>query len=140
MDIQSGLQKKVQRLEDRLARAKDRLERERGQYEQQKVQTGISLGATVLDAILGRRAVGRATTAARGAGRVASERQDIERAEKELESLQAMRAELEAEAAEQVRTLQRESALDQPEIEAVIVRPRKADIEVTSLRLAWKRD
>jgi len=138
-DLRSRLQKKVQRIDERIARAQARLQREQSQYEQQKYQTGVSLGATVLSAILGRRTVGRATTAARSAGRVASEREDVQRAEAELDSLEQKRRDLESEAEEQVRALQDDSALDSPDIEEVIVRPRKSDIQVTSLRLAWKR-
>jgi hypothetical protein len=63
----------------------------------------------------------------------------VQRAEAELDSLEQKRRDLESEAEEQVRALQDDSALDSPDIEEVIVRPRKSDIQVTSLRLAWKR-
>jgi len=47
---------------------------------------------------------------------------------------------LEIELEEEVRALQADGELDPPEVEEVIVRPRKADIEVSDLKLAWKRD
>lgn len=137
-ELRARFQKKLQRLDDRIGSARARLQREQSQYEHQKYQTGISMGATVLSAILGRRAVGRATTAARGAGRVASERQDVERAEAQLEALEKDRRDLEGELEREALALRDDAALDPPDIEEVIVRPRKSDLEVTSLRLAWK--
>ncbi len=58
------------------------------------LQVAISIGATVIGAFLGRKAIsattlGRATTAARGAGRVLKERQDVGRAQETVEALQA---------------------------------------------------
>jgi len=132
--------KKVQRMNERIHRAETRVEREQSQYDQQKLQTGISMGATVLGAIFGRRGLGGATTAARGAGRAAREREDVRRAEEEVRDLEeAMRA-LNAELEEEVRALQADDEVNTLELEEVVVRPRKSDLEVSDLRLAWKRD
>ena len=137
--LRSRFEKKLQRIDDRIARARARLQREESQYEHQKVQTGISMSATVLGAILGRRTVGRATTAARGAGRVATQRQEVQRAEQALQALEAERKALEVEAERELDALHVDVALELPEIDEVLVRPRKSDIEVTSLRLGWNR-
>ena len=61
------------------------VERESEQVTQQGLQTAISIGTTLIGVMLGRKAMtaatlGRATTAARGAGRVLKERQDVGRA------------------------------------------------------------
>jgi hypothetical protein len=131
---------KIQRVQDRVRRAETRLEREKSQYDQEKLQAGISMGATVLGAIFGRGGFGRATTAARGAGRVAREREDVERAEEELRDLhEAIRA-LEAQVEEEVRAYLAGREVDPTELEEVVVRPRKSDIAVTDLKLAWKPD
>jgi len=132
--------KKVKRMEDRIGRAEDKVEREQSQYDQQKLQTGISMGATVLGAIFGSRGMGRATTAARGAGRVAREREEVHRAEENLEDLQEALRSLEIEVEEEVRALDAEMDQEAPELEEVIVRPKKSDIQVSDLRLAWKPD
>jgi hypothetical protein len=60
---------KVAALEERIRRAQQAVERESAQASQQKLQTAISFGTTLLGAVFGRRAVsattiGRATTAA----------------------------------------------------------------------------
>lgn len=92
--------KKLETLRDRIRRAEDRIEREKAQYSQQKIGTVISIGSTILGALLGRKltsasSVGRATTAARGASRAGRERGDIQRATDEMnaqqEKLQAMK-------------------------------------------------
>ncbi len=98
------------------------------------------MGATVLGALFGRRGMGGATTAARGAGRVAREREDVRRAEEGVRDLEEARRALEVEVEAEVRALQADMALDEPEVEEIIVRPRKSDIQVSDLKVAWKRD
>ena len=65
-------------LEDQIRRADERIERERSQLSQQKMQTAISVGTSILGALLGRKKIsatnaGRIGTAARSAGRIGSE-------------------------------------------------------------------
>jgi acyl CoA:acetate/3-ketoacid CoA transferase alpha subunit len=138
--LRARFAKKVQRMDERIRRAETRVEREKSQYDQQKLQTGISMGATVLGAIFGRRGMGGATTTARGAGRVAREREDVRRAEDEVQDLEEARRALEVEVEEEARALQTDMERDAPEVEEVIVRPKKADIAVSNLKLAWRRD
>ena len=80
-------------LEERLRRAQQAEAREREQVSHQGVQAAISIGATILGAVLGRKTVsvgniGRATTAARGAGRVLKEREDVARAQETVAAVQ----------------------------------------------------
>jgi hypothetical protein len=131
---------KVRRLDERIRRAKSRVEREQSQVDQQKLQAGISVGATVLGAIFGRRGIGSATSAARGAGRVAREREDVRRAEQGVREIEEEQRSLEMELEAAVGTLQADTDLDMPEIDEVIVRPRKSDLDVSELKLVWKRD
>ena len=136
--LRARFAKKIERMQERARRAEARVEREQSQYDQQKLQTGISMGASVLGAIFGRGGIGRATTAARGAGRVAREREDVQRAEEELRDLQdAIRA-LEIEVEEEARAYLADREDDVAQLEEVVVRPRKADIDVTGLKLGWK--
>jgi hypothetical protein len=70
----------------------------------------VSLGATVLGALLGRKAVsaatlGRATTAARGMGRISKEAQDVSRAAETVTALTSRLAELEAAMQEDLRAV-----------------------------------
>lgn len=129
---------KLKRLQDRIRTAEERVDREKSQYDQQKLQTGISVGATVLGAIFGRRTMGKATTAARGAGRVAREREDIQRAQDKVEDLQEQLKDLEEKFQEATEDLSDDEALTSPEITETSIRPRKGDIDITRFALAWR--
>ena len=138
--LRARFAKRIQSMEERRRRAEARVDREKSQYEQQKLQTGISMGATVLGAIFGRAGFGRATTAARGAGRVAREREDVQRAEEELRDIEEAIQALEIEVEEEARAYLAEREDKAAELEEVVVRPRKSDIAVMGLKLAWKPD
>ena len=106
------------------------------------MQAAISVGTTVLDAFLGRkklsrRSMGRATTAMRGAGRASRERDDIRRAEESVDSLGGQKVELEEEFARETEALRDRFEVDGLEVETVGVAPRKADITINRLVLAW---
>jgi Mg2+/Co2+ transporter CorB len=64
----------------------------------------------------------------------------VRRAEDELQDLLDSRRELELEAKEEVRALRAAMDLESVELEEVLVRPRKSDISVSDLRLAWRLD
>jgi hypothetical protein len=129
-------------LRDQLRRAEERVAREQSQYSHQKMQSAISIGATVLGALLGSRRVstgtlGRATTAARSAGRIGREKEEIARAEENAEVLRQRVAELTADCERDIEALQ--NSLDP---QAVVIRPlrlgpRKSDIAVGRVTLLW---
>jgi hypothetical protein len=133
---------KLARMNERIRKAGERVEREKSQYKQQKLQTAISMGATVLGALFGRKiasrgTVGRATTTMRGAGRVGKEKGDIAAAGENLAALEAQLVELEAEFEAETESLRDAYAPEALELEAKSIRPRKADIAVGDLTLAW---
>lgn len=134
---------KVAKLLDRIDKQREKVSREQSQYEHQKLQAAISFGATLLGALTGRklgssRTVGRATTAARTAGRAAREREDIARAKKEVGRLKAKLAELEEAFEEKVERLRELPAHSEIELENISIRPRKSDIAVGLMALAWR--
>jgi hypothetical protein len=101
---------KLSALQERIRRGERKVEREEAQVGQQKIQTAISVGATVLGALFGRRvatsgSVGRATTAMRGAGRVAREKDDVKRAREDLKALEQQLLDLQLEFESQVEKL-----------------------------------
>ena len=129
-------------LQERIRRAGQTAEREKEQAKQQKLQTAISVGVTLLDAFMGRKTIrrttiGRATTAARGAGRILKEGQDVERAEENVQALERQLADLEAQVAQETEALR--SAVDPmaEDLESLEIRPKKADISVRLLGLGW---
>ncbi len=133
---------RIASLQERIRRAAQATEREKEQAKQQKVQTAISFGVTLLDAFIGRKAfgrstLGRATTAARGAGRILKEGQDVQRAEENVQALERQLAELQGQVAQETEALR--AAVDPlaEELEALEIRPRKTDISVRVFSLGW---
>ena len=129
-------------LAERLRRAEQAVERETQQASDSKMQTAVSMGATLLGALLGRKAVsvgtlGRATTAARGVGRSMKEASDVKRAAEGVESVKAAIAALEGEIAEAVAGLITRIDQDAP-LEQVSLAPKRGQIEVQFVALAWK--
>ena len=140
--LRKRYESKFAMLQDRIRRAQDRVEREQEQLGRQKMNTAISVGATLLGAVMGRkltsaRNIGRVSTAMRGAGRAGKEKMDIQRALAELDAQQQKLLDLEADFARDVDGL--EASLDPTalELEPIHVRPRKSDISLRAFGLAW---
>ena len=128
-------------LRDQIARAEQRIDAEREQYSAKKIDTVISIGASVVGALFGRKLasrtnVGRAATAMRGIGRAADERGDVGRAEDRAEQMRAKLAELEQSCQQEIDAIE-SRAIDTIAIESVQIPPRKADLEVAPLVLVW---
>jgi hypothetical protein len=130
------------RLEDRLRAARARVESERDQHSQRRLETAVSVGATVLGALFGRKlgsstTVGRAATAARGAGRMARERADVARAEDRVETLeaelQALQARFDAEAGGLGGRVEAPALAVEPHPLA----PREVDAAPDAVTLVW---
>ena len=133
---------KIAALTERIRRAEQAVAREQEQARQQRVQTAVSLGATLLGAFVGRKAVsattlGRATTAARGVGRSAKEAQDIGRAEETVGVLQAQLADLEAQFKAEAGQVAEGSGAQTETLEPVPLKPKRGQIAVTLISLAW---
>ena len=131
-------------LTERLRRAQQAVEREAQQASDSKVQTAFSMGATVLGALFGRKAasvgtLGRATTAARGVGRSMKEAADVKRASETVESVKAAVDALEAEIAEEVAGMTARLGQTAP-LEPVSIAPKRGQIEVQFVALAWRPD
>ncbi len=130
---------RIAALERQVVSAEQRLQREQEQYRERVAGTAISVGATILGAILGRKAsqIGRATTSARSASRSYYEKMDIERARQQLEMarsrMREMEQQLEAEAARVTNTL--DPAVET--LQQIALRPKRKDISVLWSGLLW---
>jgi hypothetical protein len=126
-------------LERQLLTARQRLEREQEQYKGQMAQTAISVGATILGSILGRKStqVGRATTSARSASRAYYEKMDIDRARQQVEIAQQRLTDLEKRVEAEAARIS--SALDPNTevLEPITLRPKKRDISVVWSGILW---
>jgi hypothetical protein len=135
-------QPKFAAMTERIRRAEQAVARESAQASQAKVSTAVSIGATILGAVFGRKKVsmgtiGRAGTAARGVGRAAKESGDIARAEETVraagDALRELEHQFESDSAEiAARTTAAADA-----VQKVPIRPKKSDITVNLLALTW---
>ena len=133
---------KLARLREKAHKAEEVVGKEQQQASQQKLQTAVSFGATMLGALMGRRAVslstlGRATTAARGVGRSAKETQDVAKAQERLQEAQAEFAALDAELQREVAALEG-AGTGAVAVETVEIKPKRGGVEVRIVALAWK--
>ena len=129
-------------LTEQVRRGEEKVEREKSQVTDQTMQTAISIGTTLLGALLGRKAlsstnVGRAGTAVRSAGRVAREKADVGRALEGVEVKSQQLADLQGELELEIGRLQGELDPSVIDVEKVSVKPRKADTDVTPAALVW---
>ena len=128
-------------LAERLRRAQSSVEREQEQASSQKLQTAVSLGATVLGALFGRKAVstgtiGRATTVARGMGRSMKEASDVKRASESVEAVQQQIKELEDAVREETQAIAAQFDAD-PVLDHVTLAPKRGQVTVQFVALGW---
>ncbi len=140
--LRSKYESKLNTMEERLRKAEQRLDREKQEAEGARWQTMISTGATILGAVLGRRVasstnVGRAATAARGVGRARKQAEDVGRAMEDIESYKAKLQSLEDEVAEEVAEIGQRFDVDELELDVLLLKPRKSDIDIRHIALAW---
>ncbi len=141
-ELRKRWQAKLLQLQDQVRRAEQRRQREQAQLSQQKMQTAVSIGTSILGALLGRKAIsatnlGRVGSAARSASRWGNESQDVDRAEENLDVLRQRLADTQREVDADVARL--ESSLDSTGIAltTVDVPARKSDIAVGEVALVW---
>ena len=140
--LRQKYQAKIATLDERLRKAQQAVDREAEQKKQQTMQTVISVGSTLLGAFLGGKAlgtgtVGRATTAARSAGRIFKEGQDVERAKDTVEAHQQTLDEIEKEFKAETDELAAKTDPATEELQKISIRPAKKDIIVKLVGLAW---
>jgi len=134
---------KLATLEDRLRKAEQRVEKERSQANQQTMSTALSIGASIMGALFGRKLmsatnVNRAAGSMRAASRISRERQDVAQATETVEAVKQKLDELEAEFKAESDKLHASLQPDTLPLETVEIQPRKADINVEPVVLVWR--
>jgi Skp family chaperone for outer membrane proteins len=133
---------KLQAIQEQIRRAREKFEREQAQASRTNWDATIALGNSVLGAILGRKTiskttVGRATTAAKAATRAAQQHGDVSQAASSLDALRQKHDDLQVEFQKEIESM---AAALRPEalvLEPLPIRPRKTDITVEKVVLAW---
>jgi hypothetical protein len=142
-DVRRRFAGKRARLEERVRQAEQGVSREQEQASAANVQTAVSVGATVLGALFGRKALstgtlGRATTAARGVGRASKEREDVKRAQDNAEAARKALEELDAAIEEETKAIAARNDAAAAPLETVSVAPKRGQVLVQSVALGWK--
>jgi hypothetical protein len=130
------------KLQDDVQKARDRLDREQAEASKAKWDAAIAFGNSVLGAFLGRKTisktnVGKATSAAKAAGKAMQRSDDLGTAQRELDAALEKFTELELEFQAEVEKLE---ATQRPEglvLQALELAPRKTDITIEQVILAW---
>jgi hypothetical protein len=139
--LRKRLAPELARVEEAIRRAESRIERESSQFQGRALDTAVDFGLTLAGALFGRKLgsvtnVKRASQTARSASRASRERGDVARAEAELAEQKDKLARLETELAEKTAAL---AAAPAVELQTLSIPPRKSDIRIERLVLAWHR-
>ena len=133
---------KVGTLVEKIRRAEDAVRREQEQASQTKLQTTVSIGSSILGALLGRKVIsagniGRATTAARGVGRNMKEADDIKRAQTNVDALKAQLANLEGELEAELAGQEATAPSATRTFTTITIKPKKTNIAAERVVLVW---
>ncbi|HWF58839.1 MAG TPA: ATP-binding protein [Nitrospira sp.] len=133
---------KIATLQERIRRADLAREKQQAESRSSQMQAAISVGASILGAFLGRKAIsasniGRATTAIRSASRVMKESKDVGVAEENVAALQQQLADLEAQFKSESDALAATTDPLNEKLETISIKPTKANIAVKLVILAW---
>jgi len=133
---------RLQTLQNAVQRAQKSLADQQAQASGQTLDTVVTVGTTLLGAFLGRKTLSvtnlnRARTALRSGSRTVKERQDVGSAEQQLEAAKKQLADAEAEFQEETDKLEASAAPDALAVVEFTIPPRKSDIAIGNLLLAW---
>lgn len=139
--LRKRYQGKFERLRNRIRKADEKIAKEQRDVSSQKRSTVISVGQTILGAIFGRKVgvgtAGRAGTTMRRADRVAKEKEDVARAEADAKARREELQTLETEFQRDSDALDEKYNSETLEILAKPLAPRKSDIAIEGLSIAW---
>jgi hypothetical protein len=141
-ELRKKWQARLLQLQDQVRRAEERRAREQSQLSQQKMQTAVTIGSSILGALLGRKAIsatniGRIGTAARSATRIGRESEDVTRADESLEVLRQRLADAQRDVEAEVARLETTLDAGTLALTPVEVPARKSDIAVGEIALVW---
>jgi hypothetical protein len=132
---------KIQTLQDRMRRAQEKLTKQQQQAGQQKFDTLISLGRTLLGAFLGKKIfsstrISEAGSTLKKAGKIGKESQDVASAEESVKDYQQQLDELESSLQKEILLIQSKN-VDEIPLDKVSIRPRKTDLVVETVAILW---
>jgi hypothetical protein len=133
---------KIATLQDRIRRAEQKVQAEAEQAKNAKMSAVVSFGSTILSSFFGRKTVSmgnisKAATSVRAAGRAMQQGSDVGRAEETVQGLNDQLTDLQAQLTSETDALKASCDPASLAIESYSVKPRKSDIAVEQVTLAW---
>jgi hypothetical protein len=140
--LQQQYTPKFQTIRDQIDRARKRVEREESQYKSRRMDSILTVGTSIMGALLGRKRVtqanlGRTSSSMKSLGRSASEKADLSRAEDSLEDLKNKYLSLEQEFNSAQSDLVGKLNVERLTYSEVEIPPRKGDMIVEKLEVVW---
>lgn len=136
--LTEAFQKKLDRANEQVRKAAARVDKEKEQATSAGLDAAMRVGTTLFTSLFGGRGgFSSMSSAARSASRVATQRGDVGRASADLVAKQQEIVELNAWFASEAQGLAAKFTRDSVELDELTLRPRKGDLEVTELALAW---
>ncbi len=140
--IKAKYESKIRTLEEKVRKSEQKLQDEKAQYDQQKINTVISIGTTLLGAFLGRKTLSstnasRAGSAISRASKTYKEKMDVNQVQDDIKNINVQIEELNNQLNNDTQAISANYDPDKIKLEEVIVRPAKSGINVKSLSLAW---
>ncbi len=140
--LRAKYQPKRDKLQEEVRKAKERLEREQAQASKARWDAAVAFGNSVLGAFLGKKTaskanVGKATSAAKAASKAIQQSGDLGTAQSELDRALESFTNLELEFQEEVEHQEAKLRPDTLALEAIELTPRKTDITIEQVVLAW---
>jgi hypothetical protein len=135
--LKEKYEREVDRVEDKLHREERELEEDKIEYDARKQEELLSGVESVLSLFGGSRRSSRLSTASRRRRMSRQAKADVEESEEVIEDLQAEIEDLEKEARRELEELAEAWGERIEDLEEVEVRPRRADVRIEYLGLAW---
>lgn len=133
--------KKIDSLEVKKEKAMRKIEREHAQYDQSKLSTAISLGTTLIGALLGRKvtrgSIGNLGTTLRRASQTQKEKGDIALAKEDVEGYEEDLKQLNKAMEQELKQLQNKYLNVDYDLKEIVVRANKGNISVDQAELLW---
>ncbi len=128
---------KYAKIDERLRRAQMNVEEHEAQVRDQKYQTAISFGTTLLGGFLGRRTLGGISKTTRDLSRSAKEKREREDAMENLQALNEEKQHLELQFQSEVNMLDTKINPATENLENIVITPTKTNIIVRLVALIW---
>lgn len=133
--------KKEEKLEKDFIKLQEKLEKEEADVKAITTQSALTLGSSVLGALLGRTKVGTLNTGVTGlnrASRILKEKKDVEQVKKKIDTLSENIQKLEEELKQNIENMAGKFDIDNYPVETISIKPKKSDIFGINVSILWE--